>query len=62
MSWGRLCKPKHEEGMGFRDLYAFNMALLAKQVWRIDSQPQSLLATILKAKYHKDCSIVEVSA
>ncbi|CAB4309819.1 unnamed protein product [Prunus armeniaca] len=37
------------------------MALQAKQVWRIYHQPHSFLARVLKARYHKDCSILDAS-
>ena len=37
--------------MGFRNLQAFNLAMLAKQGWRILTNPNSLMAQVYKAKY-----------
>ena len=37
--------------MGFRDLQAFNLAMLAKQGWRLHEEPSSLMARLYKAKY-----------
>ncbi|KAM1546012.1 hypothetical protein ACFX10_046281 [Malus domestica] len=42
--------------MGFQNLYAFNLAALAKQGWRIVQYPESLMARLFKAKYFPDTS------
>lgn len=56
LSWEKMIKPKSEGGLGFRDIYAFNLAMLAKQGWRLVQQPDSLCSRILKAKYFPNSS------
>lgn len=53
-----MCTPKSNGGLGFRNLTAFNKALLAKQVFRIVQHPNSLMARVLKAKYFKNSDIM----
>ena len=52
VGWKKMCKAKRQGGMGFRNLQAFNLAMLAKQGWRLLSNPTSLVARIYKAKYY----------
>lgn len=51
-----MAETKDKGGLGFRDLEAFNVALRCKQVWRVITQPNLLMAKILKYKYfpHSD--------
>jgi hypothetical protein len=54
----KLTQAKDEEGLGFRDLHSFNMAILAKQGWQLIQNPSSLCARILKAKYFSNCNLL----
>ena len=47
--------------MGFRDIHCFNLALLAKQCWRLLDQSDSLCARVLKAKYYPEVDILKVN-
>ncbi|CAN0880645.1 Uncharacterized mitochondrial protein AtMg00310 [Linum grandiflorum] len=51
VSWRRLSLPLSDGGLGFHDFALFNQALLAKQGWRLLTNPDLLLTKILKAKY-----------
>jgi hypothetical protein len=58
-SWNWLSTPKSLGGMGFRDFHSFNLAMLAKQVWRLITAPNSLCAQVLQAKYYPDGNILK---
>lgn len=51
-SWEALKNRKKEGGLGFKDLIAFNTAMLGKQAWRISQNPQSLLSRVMKGLYY----------
>jgi len=58
LSWEKLKEPKKQGGLGFRDAHAFNIAMLAKQNWRLIQKLDSLCAKILKAKYYRDENVL----
>ena len=61
LSWEKLCEPKHNGGMGFKKLKQFNLALLAKQGWRLQTNHNSLVYQVLKAKYFTRYDFIEAS-
>lgn len=61
LSWDKMCLPKEEGGMGFKDLECLNQALLAKQAWRLIQFGDSLMAKVLQGKYYEYQDIVKAS-
>ncbi|CAN1156374.1 Uncharacterized mitochondrial protein AtMg00310, partial [Linum perenne] len=58
LSWARLSLPKEAGGLGFRDFATFNKALLAKQCWRILTNPHLLLSRVLKSVYFSNTTLL----
>lgn len=47
--WAKFCRAKYKSGLGFKDHETINIALLAKQCWRTQNNPNALWVKILKA-------------
>ncbi|XP_010513536.1 PREDICTED: uncharacterized protein LOC104789557 [Camelina sativa] len=53
VAWDKLCFGKDTGGLGFRNLDDYNTALLAKQLWRLITVPDSLFARVFKGRYYR---------
>lgn len=61
VSWNKLYQKKSKGGMRIRSFWALNEALLAKQGWKILTQPNSFLSQCLKAKNFSSTDILHAS-
>lgn len=61
LSWDAMSTSKSKGGMGFRNLYGFNIALLGKNCWNFIKKPQSLVARVFKARYYPNSHFLHAS-
>lgn len=59
MSWESLGLPKQQGGIDFGNLHEFNLALLAKQCWRIIHEPDLLWVIVVKDRYFPNTLFLE---
>jgi hypothetical protein len=52
MSWEKLSMHKIHGGMGFKNLSAFNLAMLGKQGWKLQTDTESRVSRLFKARYY----------
>jgi hypothetical protein len=51
VSWNQVCRPLRAGGLGIRNVYKFNQALMGKWLWRYATEREALWYKIIKAKY-----------
>ena len=59
IGWEELTKSKLEGGVEFRDIAMFNDSLLAKQVWWLLKNSDSLFPKVFKAHFFPNCTFME---
>jgi hypothetical protein len=53
----KLMRSTTEEGLGFRCLRDFNLAMLGTKVWRLHIDPDTLISKVFKARYYPNNDI-----
>lgn len=54
LAWDKLCVDKAGGGLGFRELSKVNLAMLAKQGWRLLNNENPFFTSIMKARYYPE--------
>ncbi|KAG7958794.1 hypothetical protein I3843_10G035400 [Carya illinoinensis] len=56
-----MSSSKNQEGLRFRNIDNFNRAMLAKQLWRMITNTNSLAAKVMKEKYFRKTSVLKAN-
>lgn len=56
-----MTQPKGMGGLSFKDFDLLNLAMLARQSWRLFQQPESLSAHVLKSIYYPESSVLHAN-
>lgn len=59
ITWKKLCVPKECGGLGLKELRKFNIAMLAKQSWRLLTEANPLVSAVMKARYYPRTELLE---
>lgn len=59
VGWEKMCWPNCEGGMRFRELGKFNDSILAKKIWSLANNEESLFHNVFKVEFFPNCSIME---
>lgn len=61
LSSSNICMSKGSGGLGLRDMFGFNLVFLGKNCWNFLSNPNPLVARVLKARNFAITSLFEAS-
>ncbi|CAK8542606.1 unnamed protein product [Lathyrus sativus] len=59
LSWDHLSMDKKYGGMGFKNLSAFNYAMVGKETWNLMSKPNNRVSRLYKARYFPNSDFLD---
>ena len=57
MAWKEVCIQKNEGGLGLKSLHIWNEALMAKHLWNVLTDKESIWVKWVKTQWLKDDSV-----